>query len=256
MNEIPVALELYRNQLRDAVERDLARRRRRLAVARPSRRVALPAAGVAVAGIAASAVVLTAWPHAQSADAAVLRRVATALDPPAGTILHEQAQITIPGRAGTRYELWAQADAPHAYRVIKWGYEGTWNGSTFSSYDATSNTVTTGPAAAASASGADDPAATLRALVQDGGATVDETTTIGGVQAYKLTVTQSPDPFLVGTAYVAASDYRPLEIDTVTNSERIVFQTYEYLRASAANLQLLDLAAQHPGATVKAGGNP
>jgi hypothetical protein len=31
------------------------------------------------------------------------------------------------------------------------------------------------------------------------------------------------------------------------------FETYEYLPATAANLSLLDLSAQHPGATVKSG---
>jgi hypothetical protein len=31
------------------------------------------------------------------------------------------------------------------------------------------------------------------------------------------------------------------------------FETYEYLPATAANLSLLDLSAQHPGATVQNG---
>jgi hypothetical protein len=70
---------------------------------------------------------------------------------------------------------------------------------------------------------------------------VDGTTTINGIQAYRLTVTNSPDPFLLGTAYVATSDYHPLEIDTTTDSETIVYQTYEYLPATSANLQLLNL---------------
>ena len=35
--------------------------------------------------------------------------------------------------------------------------------------------------------------------------------------------------------------------------ETIAFQTYEYLPATPSNLSLLDLSAQHPGATVKSG---
>jgi hypothetical protein len=136
--------------------------------------------------------------------------------------------------------------------VIKWGHEAAWNGSSYSFYDSGSNTVTTGVAPGSPSGNSHTPAdfaATLRALVQSGDAKVDGTTTINGVQAYKLTVTNSPDRFLLGTAYVATSDYHPLEIDTTTDSETIVYQTYEYLPATSANLQLLNLTAQHPRAT-------
>ena len=40
-----------------------------------------------------------------------------------------------------------------------------------------------------------------------------------------------------GTAYVARSNYHPLEIDT--RGERIVFQTYEYLPPTPTNQALL-----------------
>jgi hypothetical protein len=50
----------------------------------------------------------------------------------------------------------------------------------------------------------------------------------------------SADKFLNGTAYVARSDYYPLEIDTTSGGgERIVVQAYEYLPATAANLAKL-----------------
>lgn len=247
MSELPAGLRLYREQLRDAVARDLATREGRRA--NPlSPRLLLPAAAVAAAAIAAIAIV-SLGSQAKPADAAILHRMAVALTPPAGTILHEKAEITDPTQGTHPYEVWMQADNPQAYRVIKWGHEGAFNGTSFSNYDASANRITTerstGPARELV-----DFATTLRSLVQSGQAMIDGTTTIDGVTAYKLTVTHSPDRFLLGTAYVATSDYKPLEIDTVTNAEKIVYQVYEYLPATATNLRLLDLGAQHPGATV------
>jgi hypothetical protein len=155
-----------------------------------------------------------------AADAAILRHVAAELAPPAGTILHEQAMVSLAGAPAVPYELWAQADAPHAYRIIKFGHEGT------------GTRGSTGP---------DDFAASLRAMVQSGQATIAATTTFDGVRAYKLTVTRSPVRFLNGTAYVAASDYHPLELDTtdIVGGEVIKFTAYEYLPANAANMRLL-----------------
>jgi hypothetical protein len=61
--------------------------------------------------------------------------------------------------------------------------------------------------------------------------------TFAGVSAYKLTVQGAADPWVNGTAYVARSDYHPLEI--VTRGERIAYQIYEYLPATPANQALL-----------------
>jgi hypothetical protein len=119
------------------------------------------------------------------------------------------------------YELWEENVPPYHYHVLKWGHSGTGN------------------------SGAPhDLAADLRSLVQSGKAHVAGATTIDGVAAYELSVSGSSDRFLNGTAYVAQSDYHPLEIDTTGNGgERIVFQTYEYLPATAANLAQIRAAA-------------
>jgi hypothetical protein len=58
---------------------------------------------------------------------------------------------------------------------------------------------------------------------------------------------------------VAQSDYRPLVVRTTVDcghgspcTEVVRFGTYEYLPATPANLSLLDLQAQHPGAKVVA----
>jgi hypothetical protein len=186
-----------------------------------------------------------------SADAAILHNAVAALTPPPGTILHEQALVSIGQQAPMRFELWVQADSPQAHRVIKWGQEVSWNGAAYSIYNAESNTIAVGPPVSRQPShGPADVAAALRASVQSGAATVVGSTSIGGVAAYKLTVSGSPAQFLNGTAYVAKSDFHPLLIETTRDGGTIAYQTYEYLPATQANLKLLDLAAAHPGATV------
>jgi hypothetical protein len=205
MTGLPAGLDLFRDQLHDAVARDLSRRPRRRAV-----RTLVPAAGLAAAG---ALVLTTGGAPAPSADAAVMRHVVTALTAPPATILHERAMVTL-GSTTQPYELWVQSSPPYAYRVIKWGHEGTGTG--------------TAP---------DDPAATLRSMVQSGQAHVDAATTFAGVSAYKLSVTGASDRWLDGTVYVSRADYHPLQIET--NGERIVFQSYEYLPASPANQALL-----------------
>ncbi len=258
MNEIPDELRLFRTQWLDAIERDFQRVATRSRILhRRSFRFAVPTLAVLAAASAAVMLVVGGGTQAQSADAAILRSTLAALTPPPGTILHEQAQVTTPGQPAEQFELWVQADTPHAYRAIKSGHEASWNGSTFSGYDAASNTIATAPSDSASlgsmAAQGDEPidvAATLRSLVQSGQARVAGRTTINGTEAYKLTVTQSPDAFLIGTTYVAASDYHPLLIQTITDNETITYQTYDYLPATSSNLKLLDVAAEHPTATV------
>jgi hypothetical protein len=256
MNDLPAGLRLYRNQLRDAVAHDLVRRVQSTRSApRLALRLAVPTA--VVAGAAAALVVfLTGGPQATSADAAILRRVATALTAPSGTILHERAMVTVAGQAPARYELWAEADSPYAYRVVKFGHEGTWDGTAFSEYDAASNTIVRNDEWAGSSrrSAPDDPAAVFRSLVESGDAKIEGETTFDGVAAYKLTVSGAAQQYLNGTVFVAKDDYRPLEIETTTNgrlgsgTETIRFQILEYLPATTASRALLDLAAQHPGA--------
>ena len=185
----------------------------------------------------------------------LLHAIAAALSPPSGTIVHERAMIATPGRAPQPFELWAQSDSPQAYRVIKWGHEGSWNGSSLSTYDPHSNTVRVSPGGGPQPGRSHQPvdfASSLRALVQSGQARVGGTSTIDGVSAYELSVGANADVLPPGsTAYVATSDYRPLVIDYNANGgQTISFEAYEYLPANAANLSVLNLVAQHPGARV------
>jgi hypothetical protein len=85
-----------------------------------------------------------------------------------------------------------------------------------------------------------DPALTLRWLLRTGHATVAESTTFHGVPAYKLIVRGASHPFLNGAAYVARSNYRPLEM--ITSGERIRFEIYQYLPITPANLRLLHIS--------------
>jgi hypothetical protein len=213
-------LQAYRRKLRSAIERDLERR------ARNRRRVAaLAAPGTVAAAVAATLLFAGgAGGGTSAADAAILRHVSAALDAPAGSILHQRALVSLGNGAPHQFELWEETSAPYRYRVIKWGHEGT-------------GTATHGVRG--------DPASRLRSMVQSGQAHVDATETYDGVPAYKLTVNAPGDTFLNGTAYVARSDYQPLEIDTTGGGGEVIrYQTYEYLPATATNQQLLLLPAQ------------
>jgi hypothetical protein len=262
MNDLPTGLRLYRNQLRDAVARDLAHGRRASPRPRWALRVAASTAALA-AGAVAAVVLLTGGPQASPADAAILRNVATALTAPAGTILHERAMVSLGGAPATRYELWAQAEVPYAYRVVKFGHEGSWDGSAYSDFDPRSNTlVVQSGGQAGGRSARDDAAAVLRSLVESGNANIDAETTFEGVLAYRLTVSGAEPHYLNGTVFVARADYRPLQIETSVDTqtgraqETIRYETYEYLPGTAANRRLLDLSAQHPGARIVQAGSP
>jgi hypothetical protein len=211
MTELHAGLKLFRDELRDAVARDLASPRRSRARARGALVPVLAAA--AAAGVLV--ITQTGAPAVPAVDAAIMRHVTAALTPPPATILHERARVTR-GSTTQPYELWTETGPPFHYRVIKWGHEGAGVGSEPT-----------------------DPAAALRSLVASGKAHVAASTTIAGVAAYKLTVAGAPR-FLNGTAYVSRADYRPLEIDTTDGGgERIVFQSYEHLPANSSNLALL-----------------
>jgi hypothetical protein len=86
-------------------------------------------------------------------------------------------------------------------------------------------------------------------MVDSGQATATPTT-YNGIPAYELSLHASGDTSLNGTAYVAQSDYRPLELDSTSHGGRVVFSTYEYLPATPTNDALLAVTSAHPGAPV------
>jgi hypothetical protein len=262
MTMLQPELQSFRRELRTAVEADLARHRDH--GRRPRRAVALGTLGGLGALGLSLALVLGAGSTPSPADAAILASAQGALTPPPDSVFHVAAMITVGSSPAEPYELWT---AGTSYRFVKFGYEAAWNGSTMSSYDAASNTLYIGIYSPPNHAPV-DPAATIRSLISSGQVHVRGSAVVDGVPAYVLSLSELPAGVVSsgtanGTYDVAKSDYRPLRIQgTVACAqgpcpETVQFQTYEYLPETPANLALLDLSAQHPGATaVNAGGVP
>jgi hypothetical protein len=267
MSVLHTELQQFRDELRRAAAADLERhgvRRRHL-----RRAVTFGTPGSVLAALGLSlGLVLGTGGGMSPADAAILAGAESALSPPQNTVMHVRAMITAGTEPAQPYELWA---TDTTFRVIKEGVEfaGNVNGSTVSSYDAATNTITTGIYHPPSHTPVDQPAA-IRSLIASGQAQVTGSTVVDGVPADVLSLTNLPagSGLVDGTFDVAKSDYRPLLVQTTTgcaqgteNGHRVAmpcpetvhFETYEYLPATAANRSLLDLSAQHPGATVKSG---
>ena len=251
--DIPDTLVTYRNQLHAAIERDLARGTRTGRLKRRALALSVPATAAA----ATTATVLLTAGGASGPSLGERRdhppRPCRA-DRPAGSILHESATVTLPDGSSMPFELWAQTGGTGVYRVIKYGQEVSLSDTENEIYDASTNTVTVSPLPPAihqlEVSKGVDPAAELKRMVESGQATATPTT-YNGMPAYELSVNSSSDPLLNGTAYVARSDYRPLEIDSASHpGGKVVFSAYEYLPATPANDALLAVTSAHPGVTV------
>jgi hypothetical protein len=219
----------------------------------PMERLSRRIATAVVVAIFLAGIVALVGRHAAKpplADAAIVRHTADALALAPGTILHERAHISLDGRTWKPYELWSATNDPHRYRVIKFGREFTRDGASVSTYSAAANTVTetlAPPEAAADASV--DIADEMRSLVQSGEARVTGTTTVDRTAVYRLTLGPASSATPAATAYVNERDYHPVLLDySAAGGETIRYQAFEYLPATAANLALLDVAAQHPTA--------
>ena len=249
MSELHSGLRLFRAELIEAIDREHGR-----TWIRAPRLRWLLAPAVAGAAVMTAVILVAGGTRTSSADAATLRRIGAALTPAPGTILHERALVTRGDDTPQIYELWQQASDPSAARWIKFGHELSSDGTNMSVYDSSSNTITVTADEASASTPAVDLAQVLRSLADAGSASVDGVTTLNGISVYKLTVHDAPGSFENGTAYVARETYFPVLIESRGGScncdETIRFQAYEYLPGSRANLRLLDLPAQHPGARV------
>ena len=220
------------------------------------------ATGLAVAGAAAAAIALVALVGSMGsggpavADAAIMH-IRAELTAPAGSILHEAATVTPTGGSPMQFELWAQTGGTGVYRVIKYGTEASQSATQNETYDPSTRTVTVSPLPPAvhayEVAHSVDPASKLKEMVNSGQATATATT-FDGTPAYEIQVNVSDDPALENaTAYVARSDYRPLEIES--SKGKTVFSAYEYLPATPANDAQLAVTTAHPGVTVVNQGN-
>jgi hypothetical protein len=250
--------------IRAALDREIARGSRSAPgdarkARRRARRVVPRALALSVPATAAAAttavLLLTAGGGSgpSAASAAIIRHVRAELTGPAGSILHESAIVTLPDGSSMRFELWTRPGTG-VYRVIKYGQEASLSDTQNEIYNRSTNTVTVSPLPRAihqlEVSKGGDPAAELKRMVESGQATATPTT-YNGIPAYKLSVNSSSDSWLNGTAYVARSDYRPLELDSGAHpGGKAVFSAYEYLPATPANDALLAVTSAHPGATV------
>jgi len=218
--------------------------------------------GLAVAGAAAAAIAVVALVGSTGsggpavADAAIMH-IRAELTAPAGSILHEAATVTPTGGSPMQFELWAQTGGTGVYRVIKYGTEASQSATQNETYDPSTRTVTVSPLPPAvhayEVAHSVDPASKLKEMVNSGQATATATT-FDGTPAYEIQVNVSGDPALENaTAYVARSDYRPLEIES--SKGKTVFSAYEYLPATPANDAQLAVTTAHPGVTVVNQGN-
>jgi hypothetical protein len=254
--------------IRAALDREIARvsrsapgdvrkaRRRARRVGRRALALSVPATAAAATTATTATLLLTAGGASgpSPASAAIIRHVRAELTAPPGQILHESATVTLPDGSSTPFELWVQTGGTGVYRVIKYGQEVSLSATKNEIYNPSTNTVTVSPLPPAihqlEVSKGGDPAAELKRMVESGQATATPTT-YNGTPAYKLSVNSPSDTLLNGTAYVARSDYRPLELDSAADpGAKVVFSAYEHLPATPANDALLAVTSAHPGATV------
>ena len=237
-----------------AADRPRANGQRRWGTRLPRRATGL---GLAVAGVAAAAIAVVALAGSAGsggpalADAAIIHHIRAELTAPPGKILHEAATVTPAGDSPMQFKLWAQTGGTEVYRVIKYGQEFSRSATQQEIYDPSTHTVTVSPAPPPShayeVAHPADLASELKEMVNSGQATATATT-FDGIPAYEIQVNVSGGPLSNATAYVAQSDYRPLEIDS--SMGKSVFSTYEYLPATPTNNALLAVTTAHPGATV------
>jgi hypothetical protein len=98
-----------------------------------------------------------------------------------------------------------------------------------------------------------DPIAGVRAQLAHGGARLAGKATIDGTTLDKIELPTG----VIG--YFNTSDYRPMYLDNPQYDGSVVrtrVVTYEELPMTPGNAKLLSIAAQHPGARVRAGGAP
>ncbi len=228
-------------------------------------RLLLGSAAITAATLAAAAVALigTGGSGPASANAAILAHVVRAISPPANIIVHvKQAGLQHDGTQ-VAAEWWQETNPPYAIRLIKGAagqqvdakgnaggqqVESAADGTTFSQYDAGTNTIYQRPDSTSPT--LIDPIETVRAGLTHGKAQVAGTVTIDGQSLYKI---ELPNGVV---AYFDRTDYRPVYLDNPQRDGSVVRTrviTYEELSITPENEVLLNITAQHPRASIKTG---
>ena len=214
-------------------------------------RLVLGAAAVSAAAIAVASVTLIGAGGSggpASADAAIIQHAIRAITSTANIIVHVK-ETGVQDGTPVAVEWWQQASPPYALRLIKGladrQSEGANDGTTSSWYDASSNTIYERPAS--SSPTLIDPLSTVREQLASGTSRVSGTVTIDGRSLYKIELPNG----VVG--YFDPLGYRPVYVDNPQHDGSVVrtrVVTYEELRVTPENEQLLSIAAQHPKASV------
>lgn len=229
---------------------------------------------VAAVGLAAAAVAFGALSVLPGEGPSAVARARAALNPSGDTILHTVVVSTRSDDPGstTTVETWARTLPPYDERSLQIGTNArtgrTGRRELASSdglpehYDAATNTIYTRPPrtklpAPRRVTHARHPLvegdvsaiiANLRSLLRSGEAKESSRVTVGGRDATWILF-----PGFQMRLLVDADTGHPIEQRSVYDGGVRVtsrFQTYEQLRATSANLALLSLSAQHPGAKI------
>jgi hypothetical protein len=252
-------------RLRLAIRATLGEQLQRRPKLRRRTRLVLGSAAVTVATLAAAAVALvgTGESGPSSANAAILAHVVRAISPPANLIVHVKEAGAQADGTQVAAEWWQETNPPYAIRLIKGAtgpqvdakgnvggqqVESAADGTTFSQYDAGTNTIYQHPDSTSPTY--IDPIESVRAALTHGTAQVAGTVTIDGQSLYKVELPTG----VVG--YFDRTDYRPVYLDNPQRDGSVIRTrviTYEELPLTPDNEKLLSITAQHPRASVETG---
>lgn len=212
----------------------------------------------AAAGVVAAAVAFGVLSMLPGSGPSAVARAAAVLNPSGATILHTVVVTTSVNPDGTRStgrtESWRQQAPPFDERSVTAGRETATANGRPEAYLPSDNTlhilppVTELPSPRGSAGTGDRLLDDIRSYLSSGQAREDGTAIVGGREAVRIVFAGSKSTYTVD-----AVTYEPIELRDVGDDGTVVtsrFETYELIPATAANLALLSLRKQHPGATV------